>query len=220
MRVPTADIDNLPLSARCWPPASGYGIGWVINDSELGPYISHAGGMGGTVAQLVLVPREGIAVAAMANSFCSLPHSIDRDILPVLLPGCADKLPKEENKPAVPAAGVQTIPELLGDWCGTVHTYQKDLPLTLSFKASGDIHAKLGEQLTTLVNDAKFVNGWLTGRMAGNIETGDANRRPHHPYHHLALDLKLRGDVLNGAIVAVAGNSLSHWAELRKNDTT
>ena len=221
MQVPTADRNNLRPPDRRWPPASGYGIGWVIDDSDLGPYISHAGGMGGAVAQLVLAPREGIAVAAMANTFCPLPHSIDRDILPLLLPGYADKLAElEKKKPAVPAnspaPGIQTIPELLGDWRGMVHTYQKDLPLTLSFKPSGDVHAKLAEQLTTLVNDVKFADGWLTGRMSGSVETDDARRRPYHPYHHLQLDLKLRGDVLNGALIAVVGGAVSQWVELKK----
>jgi hypothetical protein len=52
--------------------------------------------------------------------------------------------------------------------------------------------------------------------MAGRLDTPDANRRVWRPQHHLDLDLKLQGDVLNGAIVAIAGNSLSHWCQLRR----
>ncbi len=70
--------------------------------------------------------------------------------------------------------------------------------------------------MTTLVNDVKCTNGWLTGSMAGKLFTSDVMRRPPHPYHHLRLDLKVRGKTINGALIANAGNGLSHWAELKK----
>jgi CubicO group peptidase (beta-lactamase class C family) len=222
MHVPSVDRSNCPLADRRSPPASGYGIGWVIHDSEWGPLISHAGGMGGAVAQLILIPREGIAISAMANNFCSIPHAIDTYVLPALYPSYAEKLAeKEKNKTSVPqtppAPEFKVIPELLGDWHGIVHSYQKDLKFTLSFKPSADIHAKLGEQQQrTLVNDAKYADGWLTGKMAGRIETDDACHRPYHPLHHLELDLKHRGDKITGALIQIAGGALSHWVELKK----
>ncbi len=63
--------------------------------------------------------------------------------------------------------------------------------------------------------------------MLGDIGTEDANRRPYR----LHLDLKLRGRLLNGAIVPQTwseddyggaperrvGNGLSYWTELRKS---
>ncbi|MFA7160612.1 MAG: serine hydrolase domain-containing protein [Kiritimatiellia bacterium] len=221
MLTPTADRNSLKPPSRRWPPASGYGIGWVIDDSELGVLISHAGGMGGAVAQLALAPREGIVMAAAANGTCAIPHEIERYILPVLVPGYAQKLAKLEKKKSKATAmslpAFKAPPELLGNWSGIVHTYERDLPFALSFKPSGEIHAKLGEQLTTLVNEVKLTDGWLTGRFLGKIFTSDVMRRPHHPYHHLGLDLKVRGDVINGAVIATAANGLSHWADLRKN---
>jgi len=108
------------------------------------------------------------------------------------------------------------IPELAGQWQGALHTYEKTLPFQLTFLPTGDIHAKLGDQLTSLVNDARFANNCLTGKIAGSIETGDAARLPHEPSHHICLDLKLRGTKLNGAVMAIVGNMLSHWAELEK----
>lgn len=220
MLTPTADRNSLKPPARRWPPASGYGIGWVIDENELGVLISHAGGMGGAVAQLALAPREGIAMAAMANGNCGIPHEIEKYILPVLVPGYAKKaaaLEKKQKKAAAKQSpGFQPTPELTGDWSGLVHTYENDIPFNLSFKPSGEVHARLGEQLMTLVNEVKFTDGCLTGRMSGKIFTSDIMRRPHHPYHHLSLDLRLRGDVINGAVIAVAANGLSHWAELKK----
>jgi CubicO group peptidase (beta-lactamase class C family) len=221
MHVPTADRSNCNPKDRKSPPASGYGIGWVIEQSEWGPIMSHAGGMGGTVAQLIFLPRHGIAISAMANNFCAAPHEIEQYILPVILPGFAEKQAElEKNKPSVaastPAPVIQPIPELLGEWRGTLHTYEKELPMSLSFKPSGDVHAKLGEQLPTLVNNLKFADGWITGVMAGRTETYDACRRPYHPYHHIQLDMKLRGDRINGALIQIACCGLSHWVELKK----
>lgn len=220
MQVPTADRSNARPQDRRWPPASGYGIGWVNDPSEQGPFISHAGGMGGTVAQLILLPREGIVIAAMANSFCPIPHEIEKYILPVFFQGYGEKKADENAKPTVPPTrpvpDIQTIPELLGDWHGMVHTYQRKIPLALSFKSSGDVHAKLGEWLPTLVNEVKFSDGWLTGRMAGHIETDDICRKPYHPFHHVQLDLKLRGDRLTGALIQIVGGALSHWVDLKR----
>ena len=221
MLVPTADRNNPGPSARRRPPASGYGIGWVIDDSELGVLISHAGGMGGALAQLMLMPAEDIAMAAMANGPSRIPHEIERFILPVMVPGWAKKLAivekKEKAKKTAPAPSFKPGKELVGDWSGFVHTYEKDFPFSLSFKPSGEVHGKCGEQLTTLVNEVKFAGGCLTGRMLGKIFTSDVMRRPHHPYHHLSLDLRLRGKIINGAVISVAANGLSHWADLRKN---
>jgi hypothetical protein len=223
MQIPTVDRNNPSPANRRWPPASGYGIGWVIDDTEWGPFISHAGGMGGTLAQLMLLPRQGIAIAAMANGPCSVPHEIETYILPALLPGYAEKLAeREKNKPAAPApatgpvAAAAPIPELLGKWRGVMHTYQKDYPMTLDFKPSGDVHAQMAEQLPTLVNDVKCADGWLSGRMAGHIETDDICRRPYHPFHHIQLDLKVRGDRITGALIQIVGGALSHWVELKK----
>ena len=47
-------------------------------------------------------------------------------------------------------AGFIPPAELIGDWSGAVHTYQGEVPLTLSFKETGDVHARVGEQMKTL----------------------------------------------------------------------
>ena len=222
MQVPTADMRIARTADRNLRPGSKYGVGWVIDDNELDYRVSHGGGMGGAASKLLMLPREGIVVAVVANLFHPFAYTIEKDILSALLPGYADKLAAYEKRKAnatpdelVPWS--EAAPELLGHWRGTVHTYQEDRPLTLSFRPSGDTHAKLGIQLTTLVNDVKLVDGRLTGKMAGNVFTEDTTRKPPHPFHHLALDLKLRGDTINGAIVAVAGCELNHWVELKRD---
>ena len=125
-----------------------------------------------------------------------------------------------------PQGGLATLqdktqpPKLIGEWSGSVHTYKGEVPFTLWFKESGDVHAQLGEQLKTLLNDVSFTDGYLEGRMMGDIGTEDANRRPYH----LHVTLNLREDVLNGAMIAKSlpgrkmGNALSHWVELTKQE--
>ena len=222
MQVPTATMGHVNPSDPNLRPRSSYGVGWVIDDDELGHRISHGGGMDGVATKLLLMPREGIVVAAVANRFKTLAYTIESEVLSTLLPDYADKLAAREERRASETPeplnlDAAAVPKLAGDWSGAVHTYQDDLPLTLSFKPSGDIHAQLGTQLVTLVNDAKLEDGHLTGKMAGNVCTGDTTRFPRHPFHHLELDLKLRGEVLNGALINVAGCELNHWVELRRS---
>ena len=186
--------------------------------------------MGGVRTMLLIVPTEKIAVAVLTNGGPDAPlypPLIMDEIFAVLLPPYAEERARRKAEPttANDAAntGTSFMPgaEYLGEWRGTVHTYLRDLTFTLVFTESGDIHAQLGTQLRTLVNDARFVDGCLTGKMMGDIGTPDASRRPHL----LHLDLRLRGDTLNGALIAITdhvrgtgrlGNALSHWAALTK----
>jgi hypothetical protein len=174
----------------------------------------------GASAQLVLLPSAGIAIAAATNGSSSIPRAIDQYILPALVPGYPEKAewhrlppaPIQTPDPSAPGCG-----QLLGEWHGSVHTYETEMPVSLRFLPSGAIHATLGQQQqTTLVNDVQWDEGWLRGAMAGCIETADALRRPQHPHHHVYIELKLRGDRLCGVLIAFAGNILSHWTELRR----
>jgi hypothetical protein len=79
------------------------------------------------------------------------------------------------------------------------------------------VHAQLGDQLQTLVNDPRFREGQFTGKMTGDIGTNDASRRPHD----LQWELTLREGRLNGVLYAVGrhpsrGLTLGHWVELRR----
>ena len=199
-------------------PDSGYGLGWVVDDDELDLRISHGGGFHGCSTKLLMIPSEGIVIATMINQFCGFAYTIENEILSALIPGYAQRLLDTREKwaqlPPPPTAYAQPTAELLGTWRGLVHTCERTLPLVLVVKPSGDIHVKLGEQLWTLLNDAKFSNGRLTGKTAGTMQTRDTTRRPVHPMHHLQLDLTLRENTLKGAVISVAVDRLSHWVEL------
>jgi len=208
MQAPTATADG----------GAGYAFGWRIATEYGGRRtVAHSGGMDGVNTTLVLVPSEGIAVVALANAAGPLPFDIAREVLKQLL-GAPQK-PEETGKAeAEEARPFPCPPEWAGEWQGAVHTYEGERPLTLRFQPDGDIHARLGEQLWTLVNEPRFAEGWLTGQMNGDLATADANRLPYC----LHLDLKLRGDRLTGAVIVRSppttrlDSALSHWTELRR----
>ncbi|MCI0491149.1 MAG: hypothetical protein L0229_31555 [Blastocatellia bacterium] len=72
--------------------------------------------------------------------------------------------------------------------------------------------------MRTLLSRVDFEDGYLTGQMMSDIGTEDANRTRYV----LALSLKLRGNVMNGAMTARSlpgkrvGNASTHWVELKK----
>jgi hypothetical protein len=81
------------------------------------------------------------------------------------------------------------------------------------------MRAKLGHAAEEDVREVCLRSGILTGELAGDLGTVDANRLPYR----LLLSLRLRaGEVLNGAVTARSlvglrlGNALSHWTELRR----
>jgi CubicO group peptidase (beta-lactamase class C family) len=227
-------IDSMQVNTAAPNETKGYGVGWGTNTDEYGYHtIAHSGGMGGVNTHLLLFPAERLAIVTLANACSDLPYIVAAEIAGALLPTYAERLAAHLAEQRQSGERTQSSesafappPELLGDWHGTVHTYQGDTTLKLWVKPSGDIHAQLGDQLKTLVNDGEFTNGTLGGRMFGKIPTEDAARRPHEVY----LDLKLRDQLLNGAIYAVTphqkgeggapdlrpGYALGYWAQLTK----
>jgi CubicO group peptidase (beta-lactamase class C family) len=216
---------------------SGYGVGWGSKQRPDGPNtVSHSGGMGGVRTILLLVPSEGIAVAVLSNGGATGAYGgvglTAIRALAVLAPEAGQTLERDyqESLSALTATSeprptAEIPPELLGEWRGQVHTYVRDLPLVLRFRESGDVHARLDTAPWSLVNDVTVKDGRLTGLFLGTLDTPDA-RRTRHTLH---LDLTLRGDVLNGAVIALSvfapeggtpghrvGNALAHWTELRR----
>lgn len=211
-----AAIDEMQQPTITFGNNNGYGIGWQTQQRKSGHRaVLHSGGMGGVATILYLIPSEKIAVVALANSRTAIPFQAAERIVAALL-GESVPAPSAQNQGEPPA--FKPPSQLVETWEGAAHTHKGETPLTLQIQESGDIHARLGRQLWTLLNMVSFNNDTLEGRMMGDIGTEDASRRPHV----LRLRLKLRGDALNGAVTAMstpgnrAGNALSYWAELKK----
>jgi CubicO group peptidase (beta-lactamase class C family) len=207
-------IDSMHEPTMSVAKNNGYGIGWgVVDRSDGYRVVSHTSGMPGVATTLLLVPSEKLAVVVLCNAGIGLPHLIGREILAAMLPKW-----KQEDTPSEASATLVPPPDLIAKWTGKLVTYQSEIPLTLQVFASGDVHAQLGKQMKMLWNAVEWHDGYLSGRMPGDIGTEDAAR---HPYN-LDFTLKLRGDILNGAASAVpkgagrTGGAQTQWVELKK----
>jgi CubicO group peptidase (beta-lactamase class C family) len=200
----------------------GYGAGWFIERNGAGHVtLSHSGGMGGVSTLLTLLPGERLVVVALSNSNSGLPGLLTKEILDVVNPPPAENAKKDEEGlrfEAQPADADLALKTLVGKWQGNVHTYERELPVTIRVQDDGDVHVKFEGQLETLLNGVRFRDGWLRGRMSGDLRTADTARTPYD----LHLEAKLRDDALVGSLTAIskpgprAGNALTHWIEVRK----
>ncbi|GCE06981.1 serine hydrolase domain-containing protein [Dictyobacter aurantiacus] len=226
-------IDEMQVPTTASGDTDGYGIGWGIHNG-IPDYVvvGHGGGMGGVRTQLSIIPAAQVAVVVLCNgdgeAASALVDQVAVDIFSELLPPYAENraLSMQKRKPEKDdKAEPDFRPDerLLGQWSGHVHTYEGDVPLTLWFKEDGDIHARLGKQLKTLLNRPRFKEQRLTGEMTGTINTVDTRRY----LHGLHLDLKQREDRLSGSATAMTyetvvqgwrcGHALSFWTELKKD---
>lgn len=213
-----ASLDEMHRQTATSGPKAGYGIGWATSEAPGGYHVvSHTGGMGGVATALRLIPSEKLAVVVLCNAGIRLPHRVADEIMAAMLPNFRINRNAEQAAPASPKP-FQPPAELVGTWRGALSTWQADLPFELRVLESGEVHARVGSQLWMLLNDVKWEDGYLSGRMLSDIHTEDANRRPYA----LHLTLKLRGNVLNGPVSAIslpgrrAGNALTSWLEVKK----
>jgi CubicO group peptidase (beta-lactamase class C family) len=216
MQQPTA-----PVSAGV-----GYGVGLQIVEGEAGYRgVEHDGGMMGVTTTLQLLPAQRLVVVALANTAARLPHQVAERIVATLAPEAAahravTNARRQAERTRADASGTpfRPPPELLGAWAGTVATFSGETPLALRFQEDGDIHVRLGDRLWTLVNEPRLVDDRLTGAFGGEL----ADDPTLHAPYDLHLDLKWRGSLLSGALIAKTrqgariGDALSHWAELRR----
>jgi len=211
-------IDEMQQSTVQMGAGNLYGIGWIASRDARGRLrVSHGGAGAGVDTQLTLIPQEKLAVAVLVNT--NIDVHISGEIADAILDLLSGDRPDDRPKPAVSTPTDSGLPgKLLGTWKGFVHTYKSDLPVTLWFKESGEVHAQLGNQLEMLINNARLENGIFTGRIMSDIGTPDANRRPYY----LDWNVTLRGEVLNGVLYAIGhhpsrGVLLGHWIELRRS---
>lgn len=218
-----AAIDAMQNSTVDTGDGGRYGLGWWIKEDLFGYRgVLAQGGTNEASAYLQLIPAEGIVVVALSNTGTVLPDTIIKEVLSTLLPSYREKSAKAggNEQQQRPKASLPP-PSLVGNWTGIIRTYRGDLPLSFSIAESGDVQAKLGSQLRTLLNDARFDKESLSGLMWGNLGT-EEDTGPD-PYD-LQFELYLRGTALNGAVTtrphprARHFTRLSYWVELKKKN--
>ena len=193
-----------------------YGLGWIVTDRGGLRTISHTGGMPGVQTGLTLYPTEDVAIVVLMNAVNDAPR-ITREIERVLLPRYAEARRQGEPHPAASRAPFQLPNELVGEWTGTVRTWDRTMPWTMTIRQDGDVHVHLAAQSEALLTDVHWENNELTGKFAGTIPTSDASRWPHE----VLLSLRLRNGGLNGFAAAETTTdpvyfALSSYASLTK----
>ena len=138
--------------------------------------------MPGVSTSLTLFPSEDLVVVILMNTGGNgQQHSrIQHAILGCMLPKYAEALRHDSLKPTAQSEVFVPQPEFVGEWIGTVETWQSKALFSMSIRADGDVHVKLGDNLETILNEPTFQNGTLSGRFVSSISTPDVSRYPHY----------------------------------------
>lgn len=193
-------------------------VGWRARAQGNEIVFGHDGSMAGANADLSISPSRDVTVAVLVNGSMGFGR---RQISDALFKAVVPQWTAAKH-PVAPAAGAPFQPsaDLVGRWVGTIHTYERELPVELDVLATGDVHVQIGSQLRTLLNNVSFQDGLLSGSAASRIDTGDTQRYPHS----VSFTLRLRGSVLNGEATADSLSApnvswiynLPHWVELKR----
>jgi CubicO group peptidase (beta-lactamase class C family) len=199
--------------------AHGYGLGWGLDDDHGYRRVSHTGGMPGVATRLDLYPSADLAVVVLENESNALPSIVASQIENVLLPNREQAIVAERAaQQGRPRATFMAPSELVGEWTGTVRTYQGTVPIALRVK-SDEVLVRLGGQgsLWTLLNRPNYNNDVLAGQFVGTVPTADAKRHPHD----VNMSLYFADGTLRGFIAAVStdrpiSGAVSSYAELTR----
>ena len=190
-----AALDEMHRPTAPRADGSGYGIGFGVRERAGYPFITHNGSMPGVATRMVLFPRQQIAIVVLSNAGTDLARDTAERITAVLLPKW--RIAANQDEPLLAPFSVPD--ELRGTWQGTLSTYAKEVSVELRFLPGGDVHAKIGDQLTALVNQPQYRDGVFSGELIAHIDTPDTARHAHA----VSLSLRMRGDVLNGSATAI-----------------
>lgn len=181
----------------------GYGLGWIVTPDDNGYLrVGHTGGMPGVATWLSLYPTEDLAIVVLENVSSPFGAVVVSDIAEAMLgPKYAEgrEAARVQREAASKAAPTPPAAGLLGEWQGTVRTYEGTTSLSLTIKPDGDVHVRLGDALPTLLSHLTFGKADLEGYFPGHIPTADAQRHPA-----VLLNLHLRGDKLAGEATAMS----------------
>jgi CubicO group peptidase (beta-lactamase class C family) len=195
-----------------------YGLGWGVDrDKDRILKISHSGGMPGASTILNIFPTEDVAVVALTNTNNEVVLEIADRIAAAVIPKYSETLEAKSKKDEKSESFIPPA-QLIGQWSGTIKTWEGTIPIWLTFKVDGDIHIKIGDELETVLNEVRFRDEHLTGRFAGTIPTKDASRHSHL----VLLNVRLREEKLSGQVSAKTWEepnyfALTSYVEVKKN---
>ena len=200
---------TIDLMQRPVAPAS-YGLGWIVTERDGQRIVSHTGGMPGVQTVLALYPAEDVAIVVLTNMVADIGR-VYREIERVILPRYAEtrRRARVADSTAAAARPPFTAPaELLGEWKGTLRTWERSMPMTLIVQPDGDVHVKVENGLTSLLNNVQWRDSMLVGRFAGTIPSSDARRWAHD----VVISLRLLPTGLNGMAAAATTTDPVYYA--------
>jgi CubicO group peptidase (beta-lactamase class C family) len=211
-----AQIDQLHAPhSDVAPPGFFYGMGWQVHQTDgKTDVLYHGGGQTGVDAEFVLVPGEDVACIVLNN------RHADEDFIT----GVRDRLikavaPSWEGIPKQPVSSPTPLTaDYQGTWRGTVQAQGHRVNATLVIGSEGKATFAIEGQPPAPVTDLGVVNGRLSGDTTGRTGAPDAERAK---LTKLSLDLKLRGDTIDGEIDAwdktpASMTVLPFWAKLTR----
>lgn len=212
-----AHLDQLHRPTTEVAPGFHYALGWEVYNApgQLG-ILHHRGGQSGVTAEFVLVPSANAAAIVLSN----------RRGPPGFIAGVRDRLlksvvPEWTTVPSPPAPRLQPLhpaQDYRGQWRGTLLAQGKPVSVQLTINADGSGTLAIGDGPAQPITDLGLLDGQLSGDSHGDIGSPDTRR---DQLDQLALGLKLRGDRIDGEIVAWRKTSTSmamwpYWTELRR----
>ncbi len=194
---------------------SRYGLSWWVEENRFGfPSVLAQGGNFFAQAWLRLIPSEGIAVVLLANSGHASFSTVVDEILSALLPVYGEKRERpvattERTNPAQ-----LPFPQFVGSWKGAVKTFRSDIPLTFSIPHSGEVRVQVGSQPATRLDNPRFNEKRLAGKIPSGKLGFDEETGPYHGEDMLGFYLYLRDGALKGAVVT--RHAAPYWVELKR----
>jgi CubicO group peptidase (beta-lactamase class C family) len=193
-------------------PRMTFGLPWAVGDDRGHRLIDHDGGQPGVSTILALYPDDKLAIVVLSNQgdvdVGGIVLQIGAALIPEAKPGW---YPEQRGAPDPPG-----LPDLTGRWTGTLTTYAGEEPFVLDFRSTGDIHVRIAERMTSLLNHVGRSGNALTGWFYGLMNTSDF--LPHR--HNLSLMVRLEGDELVGQVTAHTvqpPRSASSFVRLRRD---
>lgn len=194
MRRPTSNMTE-----------SGYGYGIGLHTVETWPSgprgFEHGGSMTGSSTLMTILPEQGLVVAVLSNRWHSQVGEVRDAIVRAMLPDWPVHVRSEGKTDAARPAPSALPTDWQGDWCGTLYTHEREIPVALKVLPSGEVHVQIDDQLWGLLNEAAFEDGTLKGRSPNYVPVADTERRRHD----VRLELARQGDLLTGMVTAGVG---------------
>lgn len=208
-----ASLDLLHQPATKIDATDYYAMGWMVRSTPDGPILNHGGGQSGVKAEFVLIPGKDLGVVVLSNRHADQPfvEGIRDRLIRSVLPDWPGLAPVDTPLLPVPAAGV-------GTWSGTLWAQGRAIPVQLVITGPKSATIALGDGPVQPVTDLGLSDGALSGDAKGDIDAPDARREG---LHQVSLNLRLRGDVIDGETIAWFKNGsrmavLPYWTKLTR----